>query len=118
MQDEILPTTEGKKYICDLCGLILFSRSGIRRHMASKHLGRQKSSGAHLKTEVCNFCGVYTTKRNFKDHVKSHSTAREFKCEFCESSVKSIYTLRKHIRRRHMKVKPHGLSDSTLSTHM
>lgn len=93
------------KYICDFCGLILFSKSGIRSHMVHRHLGLQTSSGAQSKTEICNICGIYTTKRNFKDHVNSHSTAKNFKCEFCGSSVKSIFTLRKHIKRIHMKIK-------------
>lgn len=94
-----------KNYICDFCGLILLSRSGILSHMLHKHLGVKTSSGAQSKTEICNICGVYTTRRNYKDHVNSHSSARDYKCEFCGSAVKSIFTLRKHIKRIHMKLK-------------
>lgn len=89
-----------KKYTCETCEITVFSRSGIRRHFRHKHLGL--GSSAQDKTEVCNICGAYVTKRNFKDHVSSHSTARNFKCELCGSAVKSIYTLRKHIKRVHM----------------
>lgn len=88
-----------KKFACDICGLTLLSKSGIRRHMVHKHLGLRTSSGAQLKTEVCNICGVYTTKRNLKDHVASHSTIKNFECDNCGSAVKSIFTLRKHIKR-------------------
>lgn len=98
-------TDNKKKYICDFCGLILYSKSGIHSHIVHRHLGLQTSAGAQSKTEICNICGIYTTKRNFKDHVNSHSTAKNFKCEFCGSSVKSIFTLRKHIKRIHMKIK-------------
>ncbi|KAG4066010.1 hypothetical protein HA402_001257 [Bradysia odoriphaga] len=94
-----------KKYICDSCGLTLFSRSGIHSHILHKHLGLQTSAGAQNKTEVCTVCGVYVTKRNFKDHVNSHSSAKDYKCEFCGSAVKSVFTLRKHIKRVHMKSK-------------
>lgn len=101
-----------KKYICDICGLTLYSHSGIRRHMDHKHLGRRTSSGTQLKTEICGICGVYTTKRNYKGHVDSHSTAREFKCDICGTAVKSIFTLRKHFRRVHMEMKS---SETSLS---
>lgn len=92
-----------KKFICDWCGLVLFSRSGIHRHMFHKHLGLETTAGggAQLKTEICNICGTYTTKRNYKYHVDSHSTTKNFKCELCGSAVKSIFTLRKHIKRVH-----------------
>lgn len=93
-----------KKFICDICGLTLYSKSGIHSHMVHKHLGLKTSSGAQLKTEICNICGIYTTKRNFKDHVNSHSTNKNFECQFCGSAVKSIFTLRKHIKRIHMKL--------------
>ncbi|KAJ6648668.1 Zinc finger protein [Pseudolycoriella hygida] len=99
------------KFICDFCGLTLFSRSGIHSHLIHKHLGLQTPAGAQLKTEICNICGVYTTKRNFKDHVNSHSKDKNFKCEFCGSAVKSIFTLRKHIKKIHMKVKSFEASD-------
>lgn len=94
-----------EKFICDFCGLTLFSKSGIHSHMMHKHLGLQTSAGAQLKTEICTICGIKTTKRNFKDHVSSHSTAKNFKCELCGSAVKSIFTLRKHIKRIHMKIR-------------
>lgn len=94
-----------EQFICDYCGLTLFSKSGIHSHMVHKHLGLKTSSGAQLKTEICSICGIYTTKRNFKDHVNSHSTDKNFKCEFCGSAVKSIFTLRKHIKRIHMKMR-------------
>lgn len=92
-----------KSFSCDYCGLTLLSKPGIHSHMVHKHLGLQTSTGAQLKTEICNICGIKTTKRNFKDHVSSHSTAKNYNCEFCGSAVKSIFTLRKHIKRLHMK---------------
>lgn len=103
--NEVTSNDNRERFICDFCGLTLFSKSGIHSHMVHKHLGLKTSSGAQLKTEICSICGIYTTKRNFKDHVNSHSTAKNFKCEFCGSSVKSIFTLRKHIKRIHMKIK-------------
>ncbi|KAJ6648669.1 Transcriptional repressor CTCF [Pseudolycoriella hygida] len=92
-------------FICDMCGLTLYSKSGIRRHLKHKHLGLKTSSSAQSKTEICNICGIYTTKRNFKDHVNSHSKEKNFKCSFCETAVKSIFTLRKHIKRVHLKIR-------------
>lgn len=103
-----------KEYICDLCGLKLFSRSGIHRHMKHKHLGLKTTHSTQPKTEICTICGVYTTRRNFKDHVNSHSTARNYKCDFCGSAVKSIFTLRKHMKRVHLKTKSSESSSSDM----
>ncbi|KAG4066053.1 hypothetical protein HA402_001300 [Bradysia odoriphaga] len=105
-QDSVNESNDNrKKYTCDSCDLTVFSRSGIRRHFRNKHLGLKTPSGTQDKTEVCTVCAAYVTKRNFKDHVNSHSSARDYKCDLCGSAVKSIFTLRKHIKKVHMKVK-------------
>lgn len=80
-----------KKYICDFCGLTLFSRAGIRSHILHKHLGLQTVTGAQTKTEVCTVCGVYVTRRNFKDHVNSHSNCKNKLFESFELQFKFYF---------------------------
>lgn len=69
---------------CDVCGLLLSSKEGLKRHKNSQHPEGGK------KEHTCHICSkISPTQRALKSHIRSvHEQGFEFKCSLCEKSFK------------------------------
>lgn len=69
---------------CDVCGLLLSNKEGLKRHKNSQHPEGGK------KQHACHIClKVSPTERALKSHIRSvHEQGFDFKCSLCEKSFK------------------------------
>ncbi|CAB3387537.1 Hypothetical predicted protein [Cloeon dipterum] len=92
-----------KKWRCDFCGHLTFTKVEIRLHIETTHLknkeflctqcGKRFGTKAYLKshiyemhsevkpTKTCNLCNKTLTLRSYRDHMKAHTTV--YDCEIC-----------------------------------
>lgn len=122
---------QAKKFTCDICGLTVYSKSGLTLHTKSKHpsLPTSKRIEDRQKTKTpastpqfeCDLCGFTCTKKEtITSHiVKNHTTtdppraekvkqnaqaiAKYLKCDLCDNELfyKSFAELAEHFRDEH-----------------
>lgn len=81
---------------CDICGLRLTDRRGLRRHKNSQHpVGGKKEYACHLCTKVSS------NPEALKTHIRlTHSQSYNHKCAMCNKAFKRSNALRVNIGRR------------------
>lgn len=105
------------RFVCDLCGKKLYSKSGLVDHM-NVHQG--------LKPHKCEFCGVgFANSTTLRLHVRRHTGHRPYKCKLCDRAFNQSHSLKVHLR-LHTGEKPFScnvcarsfVSSSVLKSHM
>ncbi|XP_066254732.1 zinc finger protein OZF-like isoform X42 [Euwallacea similis] len=105
------------KFICDLCGKELYSKSGLKDHM-NIHQG--------LKPHKCELCGEgFANSTTLRLHCRRHTGERPYKCTMCDKAFTQSHTLKVHVR-KHTGEKPYScnicdrgfVSSSILRSHM
>ncbi|TMW41495.1 hypothetical protein DOY81_013427 [Sarcophaga bullata] len=78
---------------CDICGLRLTDRRGLRRHKNSQHpVGGKKEYHCHLCLKVS------PNQEALKTHIRlTHGTNFNHKCTMCDKAFKRPYALREHM---------------------
>ncbi|XP_050312487.1 zinc finger protein OZF-like [Anthonomus grandis grandis] len=78
------------RFVCDLCGKKLYSKSGLADHM-NIHQG--------LKPHKCEFCGTgFANSTTLRLHVRRHTGERPYKCTMCEKAFIQSHSLKAHLR--------------------
>ncbi|KAH1003720.1 hypothetical protein HUJ04_003591 [Dendroctonus ponderosae] len=105
------------RFVCDLCGKKLYSKSGLVDHM-NVHKG--------LKPHKCEFCGIgFANSTTLRLHVRRHTGHRPYKCKLCDRAFNQSHSLKVHLR-LHTGEKPFScnvcartfVSTSVLKSHM
>lgn len=78
------------RFVCDVCGTMLKSRSGFVAHMR-KHRG--------VRPYVCEVCGkTFTDQKYLVAHSRTHTNDRPFSCQICQKGFTQQTTLTIHVR--------------------
>ena len=88
-------TNAQKSYKCSDCGEVFLKKFNFERHRKRKH-----NSSAY----ACQFCGKsFSYFDNLQNHIKSHDGAGSpsFRCNVCDCTFKSRYSLKRHKNVRH-----------------
>ena len=83
-------------HICNVCGDVLGSKSGLRHHLRT-----------HEEKKPCPECGILV--RNLKDHVQRSHTIDELKkhqCQDCGKGFINKDALNKHRMNVHLRLRP------------
>ena len=76
-------TLNESSFICDSCGKKYQTKSGLQKHLNSKH----GASGGNLKLE-CQTCKLkFTTKGHLEGHVNSHHDLNHMPARFVISAI-------------------------------
>ncbi|CAH1119808.1 unnamed protein product [Phaedon cochleariae] len=90
-------SVEHSDRVCDICGIMLATSSGLRKHKQRSHGNRNFN---------CNDCEMsFPTPSYLKRHMLVHSNEFKHKCPECGKGVKNKCNLKVHMR-SHDKVKP------------
>ena len=104
---------------------VIKSLGGCIATLRSTSESTQAETGANLKLEMQTFCSylmelqhsleknVLDLSSDFKKHMKSHHTEKEFQCDLCEFSTKSVCDLVQHITYNHPQSCPVPEHEST-----
>ncbi|XP_065366827.1 zinc finger protein Xfin-like [Calliphora vicina] len=78
---------------CDVCGLLLSNKMGLKRHKNSQHPEGGK------KEHKCHIClKISPTLRALKSHIqRTHEMGYDYKCSLCEKAFKRPAVLREHM---------------------
>ena len=73
----------------------------------SSYLSSQHETSVVLNVFQCDVCKKeFNWKSSFQQHLKVHSTTKDYKCQQCRSQFTLKGSLTKHIRSVHDKIKP------------
>ncbi|CAG9583079.1 unnamed protein product [Danaus chrysippus] len=91
--------TTDKAFLCPKCGKNFYSSTNFKQHMR-RHDG--------LKTFACAMCPmIFISKGELKSHTITHTGERNCTCDQCGSSFTKNSSLMKHIKLKHLGLKPH-----------
>ena len=74
-----MPGTLDKSYMCSVCGQILISFSGLRRHNMN-HQDKKK-----WECQICH--KTFVEKDHFTGHVSVHHKIVQFACKKCHKNM-------------------------------
>lgn len=87
------------EYNCPQCGILVVGANKLRMHINSSHRVRTPNASPF----ICDLCGkLLKNKHCLQVHMKiQHISVKNFKCEHCQESYKSISGLKYHIAQNH-----------------
>ena len=95
-----------KPFVCDLCGMGFTARGSMQNHKKTVHQG--------LKEHICQYCAkAYGKKTDLSSHVlrfhekEKNEKYTKFQCSICEYVAEGDFTLKRHIKNVHHKIKEH-----------
>ena len=85
-----------QKFICDLCGRALLSRTNLKKHKIVHSAGKEKNF-------VCDICGLATTTDWYliKHKRQQHKPVKDVICEYCDKHFRRKEGRERHIDRKH-----------------
>ena len=87
--DDLAGGIKNRPHVCRVCGKAYQSRSGLRYHVESVHLGKRYS---------CAICGkLFSSKYALRAHEKLHSGANDYQCTICGKYFVSSASLETHL---------------------
>ncbi|XP_072035401.1 uncharacterized protein [Amphiura filiformis] len=104
--DEDVPESLRRQYVCDKCGRVYRSRSGLDDHVSVVH---------EQSLHVCHICGATMKwKTNLKTHLRTvhniggpkRALVINRKCQECGTTFRSNVLLYHHLRKVHKVAKP------------
>ena len=87
---------ERQKFICDLCGRALLSKTALKKHKIVHSAGKEKKF-------VCDICGLATTTDWYliKHKRQQHKPVKDVICEYCDKHFRRKEGRERHIDRKH-----------------
>lgn len=112
--------------LCQQCGWLAKSQSGLYHHIMSKHKERKfecnecgkkflslghveqhKVAHMNIRSHLCNICGKSFNYSNaLTYHMRIHTGEKKYKCTFCDRSFSMMCSQKRHIR-THTGVRPY-----------
>lgn len=92
---------EIEKYNCSHCQKVLKSLSSLNNHIKLFHSGETPK----LSCPVAGCKKACVTEKQLKIHIKTHDEECKVVCPECGLSLANNYTLEKHIKRVHLKLR-------------
>lgn len=102
LRDHSKTHKERTKFICPVC-----SKAFLHKCTLDDHHKRVHENILAPKKELCNICGIKTTKMSLKHHLLSHVNIRPYACDQCDKRYKYPDALKIHVESRHLNIRPH-----------
>ncbi|XP_057654224.1 zinc finger protein ZFP2-like [Diorhabda carinulata] len=84
--------------LCDLCGAIINSPNGLRKHIKMKH---------SIASYACDTCDkMFNNKSQLEVHRRAHTGERPYLCTICGKMFTQITHLKTHTKGVHSRDKP------------
>ncbi|XP_039269001.2 uncharacterized protein LOC120343993 [Styela clava] len=85
------------RHKCPICKRDLNTRLDVKNHLLKSH-----TSDVTSQVQFCNICPYSCTKSsNLKQHKLTHSDVKQYQCEKCNYSSRTLIVLRKHMQKKH-----------------
>ena len=98
---------KNKPHACHECNKRFYYRNKLLAHL-KVHERRRQLKAKPRPTYPCDQCDlVCSSKSQLEIHKASHSTERNFKCDQCGNTYKTVYGLKTHRSSVHLKLRPH-----------
>ncbi|XP_063431744.1 zinc finger protein 227-like [Mytilus trossulus] len=81
-------------YLCDQCGMVFKTASGLNIHYKGKH-----TSEFRFKCKVCD--RGFNTLWNYRGHITTHEPVLRHRCDVCDKTFAYKETLKQHITSVH-----------------
>lgn len=91
---------EGPAHVCKTCGQSYSSQRNLLNHIKIKHEGYKPP-----KIFACPMCDKkFSRGKIVREHIRTHTGERPFKCTQCPSAFSTSTTLATHIKLVHLKI--------------
>ena len=95
-EQHIQEHAEREKVVCNICGLLLCSKSSLEGHIAAKHTDTVRE-----RKFFCEECGAgFWQNSHYRIHMRNMHTSSKLPCPHCGEKIKPIY-LNRHISSVH-----------------
>lgn len=101
-----LRRSEHLKKQCETCGRRFSKNSQLHVHQFIKH-GIYHDDMKLFRCEHGGCNKVCMSSSSLKSHMRRHSTDKNYKCPYCSLKLKTDVTLKKHINKMHLWIRPH-----------
>lgn len=94
--------TGQKPFQCMLCPKNFMSAAYLTKHQKILHLSEEdkQDKAKTTVTHECSYCSkIYRRKKEFDNHLKSHSGVLPFQCQSCSKGYMSQRHLNRHIKK-------------------
>lgn len=99
LKRHLLIHTKKSDYKCDYCPKKYKRKESLKIHLTQIH-GLNKTN--NIPTSKCHLCGkIFSIPSLLKTHLRTHSNARDFQCEYCSTKYKRKDSLRFHLIQAH-----------------
>lgn len=93
------------KFACDHCGKRYLRRCHLRMHQYSKHSIPHNVQIFRCEEEGCRYTCI--RRMSLIQHKSKHVKEKQYSCEYCGKKMKTAVTLRKHISKIHLNIRPY-----------
>ncbi|XP_061181838.1 zinc finger protein 99-like [Saccostrea echinata] len=98
--------SEHLKKQCDTCGRRFSKNSQLHVHQFLKHgIYHDEMKLYRCEHNGCN--KVCMSSSSLKSHMRRHSSDKNYECPYCSLKLKTEVTLKKHINKMHLGIRPH-----------
>ncbi|XP_053399582.1 zinc finger protein 37-like [Mercenaria mercenaria] len=87
---------------CQVCGIVLASKSGLHSHLRSTHMGVRK-----YQCQICPYAGK--SAQRLREHEMTHNSVHPYSCDKCTFTCVQACQLKSHMR-THSGEKPYKCS--------
>jgi KRAB domain-containing zinc finger protein len=92
-------TSEGKNFICEICGTCMSTRTSLSIHKRTKHLEK--------RPYICDICGKgFIFRSVLIEHIRTHTGEMPYECNVCGKHFARSSSLNLHKKRVHLNLRP------------
>ncbi|XP_029634689.1 zinc finger protein 99 [Octopus sinensis] len=93
------------KFACNHCGKRYLRRCHLRMHQYSKHSIPHNVQIFRCEEEGCRYTCI--RRMSLIQHKSKHVKEKQYSCEYCGKRMKTAVTLRKHVSKIHLNIRPY-----------